>query len=214
MKLILNAPNGVLENMMRLVGFESLCFLLADDPALAGEIFDAVGSRLLRYYQMGLEFSGVGAIIDNDDWGFKTGPMLSPDQLRRYVFPWHRRIIAAAHAAGKPVILHSCGNLEGLMDEIIALGIDGKHSYEDNILPVEAAYERYAGRIAILGGIDVDFVCRSCPAAIRQRSEAMLERSRLRGGYALGTGNSVPAYVPDDGYLAMTSAAVGPVKLA
>ena len=37
----------------------------------------------------------------------------------------------------------------------------------------------------------------------------MLERSSSRGGYALGTGNSIPAYVPDDNYFAMTSAATG-----
>jgi uroporphyrinogen decarboxylase len=187
MKIIVFSPNGVLENMLRLVGYESLCFMLADDPALAAEIFDAVGSRLLRNYQLSLDYPCVGAIIDNDDWGFKTGPMLSPDQLRRYVFPWHRQIIEAAHASGKPVILHACGNLEAMMDEVIGLGIDGKHSYEDNILPVEDAYERYAGRIAVIGGIDVDFVCRAAPAAVHERSRAMLERSRLRGGYALGT---------------------------
>jgi uroporphyrinogen decarboxylase len=35
----------------------------------------------------------------------------------------------------------------------------------------------------------------------------MLERSASRGGYALGTGNSVPKYIPDEHYFAMISAA-------
>jgi len=70
---------------------------------------------------------------------------------------------------------------------------------------VEDAYERWGGRIAILGGIDVDFVCRSTPEQIRERSRAMLKRAQKRGGYALGTGNSVPEYVPDENYLAMIS---------
>ena len=48
-------------------------------------------------------------------------------------------------------------------------------------------------RIAILGGIDVGFVCQSQPKDVYQRSVAMLERVAERGGYALGTGNSVPA---------------------
>jgi uroporphyrinogen decarboxylase len=85
---------------------------------------------------------------------------------------------------------------------------DGRHSYEDAILPVEEAYERYSGRIAILGGIDVDFVCRAAPDEVYRRSKAMLERSAMRGAYALGTGNSVPDYVPDEGYFAMTRAAL------
>ena len=62
--------------------------------------------------------------------------------------------------------------------------------------------------LAILGGIDVDFLCRSTPQAIRERSAAMLRRAARRGAYALGSGNSLPDYVPDEGYLAMRSAAV------
>jgi uroporphyrinogen decarboxylase len=69
------------------------------------------------------------------------------------------------------------------------------------------AYERWGERIAILGGIDLDFVCRSTPAEVHARSRAMLERSATRGGYALGTGNSVPEYVPVENYFAMITAA-------
>ena len=95
------------------------------------------------------------------------------------------------------------------MDEIIDdLGFDGKHSFEDKICPVEQAYERWGSRIAILGGIDLDFMCRSDPAAITARSKAILERSAGRGSYALGTGNSVPEYVPDENYFAMVRAAL------
>jgi len=64
-------------------------------------------------------FETVGALIANDDWGFKTQTMLSPADLRRYVFPWHERIVETIHAAGKPAILHSCGFAGEIMDDII-----------------------------------------------------------------------------------------------
>jgi len=76
-------------------------------------------------------------------------------------------------------------------------------------MPVEQAYDRYHKRIAILGGIDLDFVVRSTPEKVRQRSLAMLERSAHDGGYALGTGNSVPDYVPQVNYFAMIGADTG-----
>ncbi len=209
MKLIVFGPGGVLENVTFLVGFDNLCYLLADDPDLAHEIFDAVGSRLVRYYEHCAPAATVGALISNDDWGHKTQTMLRVEDMRTYVFPWHTRIVETIHAAGKPAILHSCGNLERVMDDVIdEMGYDAKHSYEDIIEPVEDAYERYHRRIALLGGIDVDFICRSTPQQVRARSQAMLQRAAGRGSYALGTGNSVPAYVPDEGYLAMISAAV------
>jgi len=209
-KLIVWGPGGVLENVMQLTGYEGLCYLIADDPQLAEDIFTAVGSRFVGYYKMCARQKGIGAMISNDDWGFKSQTMLRPALMRKYVFPWHKSIVETIHAAGCPAILHSCGNLESVMDDIIDdMKYDGKHSYEDTICPVEQMYEKYSRRIAIMGGIDVDFVCRSTPEEVHARSKAMLERSATRGGYALGTGNSVPAYVPDDNYFAMTSAATG-----
>ncbi len=94
------------------------------------------------------------------------------------------------------------------MDDIIdEIKYDGKHSYQDNILAVEEAYEKWGGRIAILGGMDVDFVSSSAPEAIYRRSAEMLQKTLEKGGYALGTGNSVPEYVQDDNYFAMIAAA-------
>jgi len=209
MKLIVYGPGGVFEDVIALVGFDRLMMLLIDDPDLVQEMFDAVGQRLVRYYQIAASYDSVGALISNDDWGFKTQTMLSPDQFRRFIFPWHKKIVETIHAAGKPVILHSCGNLEKIMDDIIYdIKYDAKHSYEDEITPVEEAYERWGGKIAILGGIDVDFLCRSSSEQIKARCEAMLARTKERGGYALGTGNSVPEYIPSESYFALISAAL------
>ncbi|HEY5583276.1 MAG TPA: uroporphyrinogen decarboxylase family protein [Ruminiclostridium sp.] len=207
MKLIVWGPGGVLENVTELVGFENLCFMLYEDPELVQEIFDEVGSRLLRYYQICAPFDTVGALISNDDWGYNSQTMLKPSDMRKYVFPWHKKIVETIHASGKPAILHSCGNLNEVMDDIIDdMKYDGKHSYQDKIIPVEEAYEKWGARIAILGGIDVDFVCTSSDTAITKRCVEMIERSSSRGGYALGTGNSVPEYVPDEKYFAMIKA--------
>lgn len=208
MKFIVHGPSGVLENVTFLLGFERLCYMMIDDEALVSDVFEAVGSRLLRYYQKVANHPLVGAIIGNDDWGFKSQPMLMPEQMRRYVLPWHKQIVATAHAAGKPAILHSCGNLSLLMDDIIDdLKYDAKHSFEDTIQPIEEAYKQYGDRVALVGGIDLDFLCRSTPEAIRSRAENMLAMTAPHGHYALGSGNSIPEYVPWNNYFAMIRAA-------
>jgi uroporphyrinogen decarboxylase len=207
MKLMISTPDGLLENVIGLLGYENLCLLLQDDAALVSDVFERVGESLLTFYRLALAHRSVGIAMVNDDWGFKTQPLLSPDNMRTYVFPWHRRIVAAVHAAGRPAVLHSCGQLESLMDGIIDdLKYDAKHSYEDAICPVEEAYQRWGHRIAILGGLDVDFLVRSSPQAIYDRAKRML--AQAPAGYALGTGNSVPEYLPDASYLAMTRAAL------
>jgi uroporphyrinogen decarboxylase len=208
MKFIVFGPSGVLENVTSLVGFDNLCLMVADNPGLAADIFEAVGTRLVRYYEICGKYDSVGAMISNDDWGFNTQTMLSPEHMRKYVFPWHKKIVQAIHKSGKPAILHSCGNLEEVMDDIIDdMKYDAKHSFEDNIMPVEDVYEKYHERIAIMGGIDVNFLCTSSIVEIKNRSAAMLQRSKERGAYALGSGNSIPEYVPLDKYKAMISVA-------
>lgn len=209
MKFVYIGPSGVEENTISLVGYENLCYMMMDEPDLAQEIFDAVGSRILRAYQQMVKYPFIGACIGNDDWGFNTQTLLSVDQIRRYVFPWHKKIVETVHAAGKPIVLHSCGCYRDIIDDVIDdLHYDARHSYEDNIVPVEQAYEDLHDRIAVIGGLDVSFVCTATPEQVYERAKAMLQRTEGRGGYALGTGNSVPPYMPHENYFAMLRAAI------
>ena len=206
MKLLMCENGGILENAISIVGYENLCYMTVEDPELVKDIFNSVGSRLLRYHEICKDFESIGAFICNDDWGYKSQTMLSPASMREYVFPWYKKIVEVIHSSGKPALLHSCGNLAEVMDDIIDdMKFDGKHSYEDNIMPVEEFYEVWGSRISILGGLDLNFICTSSPDEIRERCIGMLNRVADRGGYALGTGNSVPEYVPDENYFAMTS---------
>lgn len=207
MKLIASGNGGLLENVIDLVGFENLSYMTLLDEDLTSDIFDAVGSRLLRFYEIVTQVDTVGACIVNDDWGFKNQTMFSPEMLRRWVFPWHKKIVEAVHKSGKKAILHSCGKVDDVMDDIIDdMKYDAKHSYEDLITPVEEAYDLWGDRIAILGGIDIDFLARKTPDEIIERSVTMLKKAMKRGGYALGSGNSIPDYIPDENYIAMLSA--------
>ncbi|MCP4310121.1 MAG: hypothetical protein GY790_02560 [Bacteroidetes bacterium] len=208
MKLLGFSNGGVLENATDIVGFENLCMLSLTDPELCGEIFQNIGERLIDFYAIVSSIDSVGACVVNDDWGFKTQTMFPPEMMQEFVFPYIRRIVELIHKNGKPAILHSCGNLKDIMDIVIDdLKLDGKHSYEDGIYPVEDAYALWHDRIAIMGGIDMDFLARKSPEEIYARSMNLLELTFERGGFALGSGNSIPDYIPMDNYLAMLRSA-------
>jgi len=207
MKFVSQSGNGVLETVMDLVSYDQLCYLLADDPVFVQELFDQVGSRLLRYYELAAQHDAIGAFVGNDDWGFATQTFLPPADMRRYVFPWYKKIVDTAHQSDKPILLHSCGQLRNIQGDIVAMGFDARHSFEDKIWPVEQAYPSLRPDIAVLGGIDVDFICRKSCEEIYNRACNMLKLG-AGGGYTLGSGNSIPGYVPVEGYLAMICAAL------
>lgn len=207
MKLMTSGPGGLLENVISIVGYDNLCLMIYDDPELVQAIFDRVGGILLDYYEECAKYDTVGILMINDDWGFNTQTMLSVADMRKYVFPWHKKMVEAAHKNGKLAVLHSCGYMVDIMEDIIEdMKYDGRHSYEDNIVPVEEAYRRWGGRIAILGGIDVDFLVRRSEEEIQDRAKNLLQMAAEKGGYALGSGNSIPSYISPDKYFAMTSA--------
>ncbi|NLN50391.1 MAG: hypothetical protein GX149_02050 [Acholeplasmataceae bacterium] len=207
-KFIPFSLDGILENTIGIVGYETLCLMIYDDYQLAKAIFNEIGKRIKAYFVECLKYDEVGAILCNDDWGFNTQTMLSPKVLRECVFPWYKEIVEEAHKLGKYAILHSCGYYNDIIDDIInKMKFDGKHSYEDNIIPVEKAYANLQGKIAVIGGIDINFLTNATPEEVYKRSKKMLLNSKDKGGYALGSGNSIPEYIPLENYLALLKAA-------
>jgi uroporphyrinogen decarboxylase len=140
----------------------------------------------------------------SDDMGFKTGTLISPDDLREFVLPGHQKMAEMSHQTGRPYLLHSCGNLSTIMEDLlVGVKIDAKHSFEDTIEDVRQVKFTYGKRIALLGGLDVDFLCRASEDGVRARVRDTLDICLPGGGYCLGTGNSVANYIPLKNYLAM-----------
>jgi len=201
---IIGQTGGIFECLEYLCGYEGLCCMLYDERDLVVEILDRIEEVYVWMYEGMAQFDEVGAIVISDDMGFKTQTLIAPDDLRELILPRHKRLAQIAHKYGKPCILHSCGNLKDIMDEIISsVGIDAKHSYEDAIMPVSEAKQIYGSRIAILGGFDVDRLCRESEENIRKHTEFLLADCGRDGGYALGSGNSIADYVPTENYLTM-----------
>jgi uroporphyrinogen decarboxylase len=210
MKAIGGPGYGVMEISEDLVGFEYISYMQADDPLLFAELYRRIGdlmvdiwTRFLRQYAEYFCLCRFG-----DDLGFKTGTLLSPGTIITHIIPQYRRLISMIHNAGKPFLWHSCGNIFEVMDSAIGAGIDAKHSNEDAVAPFEKWLTLYGNRIGLFGGIDVDILCQNKPDEIYEKvlAAATFYRDKAKG-YAIGSGNSIPDYVPVDGYLAMIRAA-------
>jgi uroporphyrinogen decarboxylase len=192
------------QDLLGLMGYENLCIALYEQRDLVKAVSEKLFEICRIWLERLLQFDRVKLIWAWDDMGFKTGPFLSPRDMREFVLDGHRRLAEIAHEAGRPYLLHSCGNLSVLMDDLVHnVKIDGKHSFEDTIENVREVKHTYGQEIALLGGIDMDFLCRSDPDTIRQIVRDTLDVCQAGGGYCLGTGNSVANYIPLDNYLAM-----------
>ena len=201
---------GIFEASQDLVGYEPLCILQYLDPDLFRDIFARIGDLwvelwnwVINNYHDIFVFYRMG-----DDLGHKTSTMLDPDVIRQHILPQYKRVIDLVHASGKKFLLHSCGKIFPLMDDIIALGIDAKHSNEDQIAPFMEWIEKYSDKIGLFGGFDLNLLVLNKPDDVFQTvlKQGTLFRAKANG-YGLGSGNSIPGYIPVDGFMAMIEGA-------
>jgi uroporphyrinogen decarboxylase len=210
MKAVGGVGNGVFEISEDLVGFEYLAYMMADDPDLFSDLYRRIGDLLCEIWKEFLrQYSDVFIICRfGDDLGFKNSTLVAPDTIYKHIIPQYKRIITQIRNAGRPFLWHSCGKIFEIMENMISIGIDAKHSNEDVIAPFEEWITLYSDRIGLLGGIDVDLLCMETAATIFKTVIEKGQKFRKQAnGYALGSGNSIPEYVPVEGYLAMVRAA-------
>jgi len=196
---------GVLEVLSNeLFGLETLSYLLYDSPDLVEAVAGKVGELIYGAYKKIIGLDNLVGFLQGDDMGFKTSTLLSPDALRKYILPWHKRFAKLAHDNGLLYILHNCGYCDSIMEDLIEdVKIDGKHSFEDAIMPITEFKRKYGNRVAVLGGVDVDKLCRLKEKKLRQYVRDILDKCMPGGGFALGSGNSITNYIPIKNYLIM-----------
>lgn len=197
--------SGFLEIPMDiLLGYENLSFLLYDDPKLVNAVFEKVGLLIYGFYEKLIGLPNMVGFFQGDDMGFKTQTLLAPDMLRKYVLPWHKKLAKLAHDNNLVYMLHSCGQLDSIMDDLIDdVKIDAKHSFEDEAMPVREFKKKYGQKVGVLGGVDIDKLCRLEEPELRKYIRGILDTCMVGGRYALGSGNSVCNYIPVENYMIM-----------
>jgi len=210
MKAIGGVGNGVFECVQDIVGYTDLCYMSVDDPELYADLFKAVGKVMYKIWEEFLKRYGHIYCVCRfgDDLGYKSQTLIPPKDIKTHIIPQYAKVIELIHSYNKPFLLHSCGKIFDVMDDLINIAkIDAKHSNEDQIAPFSEWVDRYGDKIGNFGGVDTDHLCQKNRQEIREIVFDAMNYSAGHGGFALGSGNSIPSYVPPEGYLAMVEAA-------
>lgn len=208
MKAVGGIGFGIFEITQDFVPFTELSYLSVDDPDLFSALFAKVGTMLAQLWTRLLdEYGDMFAVCrSGDDLGFKTSTLLSPETIRMHIIPQYRQIAEIIHSYSKPFLLHSCGSIFPVMDDIINAGIDAKHSNEDSIAPFSEWVSRYGEHIGNFGGFDLNVICLEDEKTIHEYVTDVLTFCSGKPGIAVGSGNQIADYVPPEGFFAMVSA--------
>jgi uroporphyrinogen decarboxylase len=190
-----------------LMGFEQFGLAVYDNPALVERMFERVGTIQCRVLERALEHRCVGAHWHADDVAFNTSLMVSPEILRRYAFPWYRRMVDLCHECGALAICHSDGNLDPIVEDLIDIGFDGLNPIQPEAMDIVGLKKRVQGRLGLLGNIGLGYtLTRGTPQEVEAEVKKRIRDLAPGGGYCLSSANSIPDYVPLENYLAMRDA--------
>ena len=131
-----------------------------------------------------------GVVCLTADVAFKGKPIFSPAYLRKSGY--FRRIAEVCglyHERGVKVLFHSDGDLNSILPELVAAGIDGLNPLDRaagmDLAQVKAAY---GDRLVLVGGVDGAFALPfGTIAEVREATRSALAAAMHGGGYMLGS---------------------------
>ncbi len=192
------------EYLTWLMGYETLCYALYDRRDLLSAIAEKLTDIYVRALRQYLDFDRMKIVFASDDMGFKTGLLFSAEDMIEYVLKPHKKIADLSRQAGRLYLLHACGNLSDIIDYLVdEVKIDGKHSFEYTIEDVRDVKSTYGRNISLIGGIDVDYLCRADRIDIRRRVRDTLDICMPGGGYCFAPTHALQDNSPTENVVAM-----------
>jgi uroporphyrinogen-III decarboxylase len=171
-----------------LMDMDQLFYRMYDEP----EVVDALFTHIVDYY-FGTSlriFEEAADVIDiffiGNDFGGKTGPLMSDALFRRFFLPHLKRLIDLGHDYGLKVMMHCCGGFAPLIPTMIEAGLDGLQALQPSTRGMEPARLKaaFGDQITFNGCIDTQFVLiEGTPELVREKTREVLDIMKPGGGY-------------------------------
>ncbi len=190
-----------------MMGFEGFSMTLFENPELIKALNERIGELVISMFEYFAQNDNVDALWMSDDIAYSNALLMSPDVLRQFFFPWLKKIGDLARDAGKPLIYHSDGVLWDVFDDIISCGVNAIHPIEPKAMTLSDVKNSVGDKLCLIGHVDVDLLARGSCKEIRDQVNKNIEIAGQDGGYIIGSGNSIPDYVPFENYMALLQAA-------
>jgi hypothetical protein len=139
----------------------------------------------------------IDAIGIMDDWGMQNGMLVSPDHFRKYYKPLYKDYVSIARKYGKYVFMHSDGNIEEIIPDLIEIGIDALNSQLFCMDIVELG-KKFRGKITFWGEIDRQYVLPSGNRKDVEEAVRAVYENLYSGGGVIGQCEFGPAARPEN----------------
>ncbi len=188
----------------QLMGFENFSYALFDNPDLIEVLFNKIGEIVYSMFENMITFDIVKVLWYSDDIAYSNGLMVDPETLRKYFFPWLKKIGKLAQKYNKPFIYHSDGKLLEVMEDILNSGVDALHPIEPKAMNIYELKKSFGNRLTLAGNIDLIYtLTRGTIEDVENEVKEKIHKLAPGGRYCLSSANSIPDYVKIENFIVM-----------
>lgn len=193
---------NVFELMHPLVGHEELLAAMIYDPDWVINMAQTYAEMTVKAQKLLFEREGKpDGIWYYEDMGYKGAPFMSPAFYDKFLYPAHKYTFDFAKSLDLPVIVHSCGFVEPLVDGLLRAGMDMLQVIEVKAgMDLLRLYEKYGKRLSFMGGIDVRVLYSNDKKLIDEELEKKIPVVKQGYGYAVHSDHSIPKTVNYETY--------------
>ena len=154
--VLCNGP-AVFERMHFLRGFETLLMDMVAEPESVRRFADWVLQYQIDTAEYLAEhFSGrIHGLRCTDDLGTQAASIMAPATFRAVLKPCYARLAELCHRHGMHFWLHSCGRIDGVLDDLIDAGLDVVNMFQPLLFDLDDLGRRFAGRITFENSPDM-----------------------------------------------------------
>jgi len=191
------------ERAWSLRGMENLLIDFMENPSFAHELFGVITEFGLQIIDALGPFP-IDAIRFSDDWGGQLGMLMGPETWRRLIKPYLAKLYGRAHEQGYDVLIHCCGNIVDVLDDLVEIGVDVFNPIQPETMDVSEVIGNYAGRLAFNGGLSIQHTLPfGSPSVVREEVENRVLLAREHGGYIIAPSHDMPPDIPIENIDAM-----------
>jgi hypothetical protein len=179
-------------------GMENLMVDYYENPDEVHKLHDALCTQYEKWIRRAARELKPDGYWTSDDLGHQTQPMMRPSQFREFLKPYYVRIAKTVHECGMHFWLHSCGNNEPLLNDLIEAGVDVFHPVQKHTMDEVQVARDYGDRLTFLVGFDVQHVLQEgSPEDVRAEVRHLIDTfDRPDGGMCLAAGNGIVRGTP------------------
>lgn len=145
---------SLFERAWSLRGMQNLMTDFLENPSFVQDLFDTITEFNLRIIKNLSQFS-IDAVQFGDDWGQQNGLMIDPSSWRTFLKPRLKLMYDQVHAQGYDVIIHSCGNISSILDDLVEIGVNVYNPFQPEVIDQKQLMVNYSGKLAFYGGISL-----------------------------------------------------------